>query len=491
MPTGPTPATVALTPDSLQLIVGAAYIITAHVHDASGLTLPTEVAWSSADASVASVDSAGRVRGLSIGTTIITATAAAVHATATIAVGPRLTLSPPLPSLFAPDTIHLSWTLSDVAGNALTGAPDLISRRPQVVTVSSAGVATGVSQGTAWVVASLGGTRESVEVFVLAPTTSARREVSWRCGPFGVERLCLQSATGVDTLSHPLPTDEWVADHAWSSDGAQVAIAYNRAPSPTGEALFVTSPGGVEHRIVDWGQAPRWCGSQIFYYSSTNGNAYVTTAAGGSGRLLAVRRGGAVEPSPDCRRIAFFRNDSLIIVRVDKSTVLSAMRPPVTPYGHAPLWSPDGRLLVFTSWEGGISPVGIWLVRSDGTGLRPVSANCVTGQCVGGEHFRTPAWSPDGRRIAYSRGSVYAGVQVHETFAETMDTAGSVTGSISAGVSYASPAGVSWSPDGARLLFVRIWIFSPTGYQLVHTAPDGNDLQVVMDDHPESVVWRP
>jgi TolB protein len=72
--------------------------------------------------------------------------------------------------------------------------------------------------------------------------------------------------------------------------------------------------------------------------------------------------------------------------------------PPMSDY--SPRWSPDGRRIAFTRADvgGELSPVSqvnaaIYVVNADGTGLRAVAP-------PGDRHF--PTWSPDGRRIAYT-----------------------------------------------------------------------------------------
>ena len=54
----------------------------------------------------------------------------------------------------------------------------------------------------------------------------------------------------------------------------------------------------------------------------------------------------------------------------------------------APAWSPNGRQIAF---EGGsVAPSGVYVVNADGSGQRRLARN-----------GRAPAWSPDGRTIAF------------------------------------------------------------------------------------------
>lgn len=57
----------------------------------------------------------------------------------------------------------------------------------------------------------------------------------------------------------------------------------------------------------------------------------------------------------------------------------------------APAWSPDGKLIAFTRNSGG--QPDIWVVNADGTGLRRVTNDK--------DDERAPAWSPDGQRLCF------------------------------------------------------------------------------------------
>jgi hypothetical protein len=71
-------------------------------------------------------------------------------------------------------------------------------------------------------------------------------------------------------------------------------------------------------------------------------------------------------------------------------------------------WSPDGRVIAYTTWNN-----GIFLVNPDGSGLRQLF---VPGE---GERFGTPHWSPDGTRLAYTTHT--NGANLHIEIADSID----------------------------------------------------------------------
>jgi Tol biopolymer transport system component len=102
-----------------------------------------------------------------------------------------------------------------------------------------------------------------------------------------------------------------------------------------------------------------------------------------------------------------------------------------------PAWSPDGRTIAF---EGSY---GIYLVNIDGTGLRRLTRSRP------GLHWESePAWSPDGKRIAYTS----AGVNTSEGI-YVMNADGTGQHRLTH-----APRGFdmlpAWSPDGRKILFV-------------------------------------
>jgi WD40 repeat protein len=63
-------------------------------------------------------------------------------------------------------------------------------------------------------------------------------------------------------------------------------------------------------------------------------------------------------------------------------------------YDSAPAWSPDGRQIAFESDQDG--DMEIYVMDADGTNVRQLTDNTI--------HDEGPAWSPDGQRIAFTSG---------------------------------------------------------------------------------------
>ena len=119
----------------------------------------------------------------------------------------------------------------------------------------------------------------------------------------------------------------------------------------------------------------------------------VAPAGGASTRLTGMLPRNSYGPSfsPDGRRVA------LTIQRADARHVqiLSGGKLRDLARGRSPAWSPDGRWIAFLSGQ----KVGsaIFLIHPDGTGLH----------AIGARHLELgaspPAWSPDGRTLVYTR----------------------------------------------------------------------------------------
>jgi TolB protein len=108
--------------------------------------------------------------------------------------------------------------------------------------------------------------------------------------------------------------------------------------------------------------------------------------------------------------------------------------------GREPAWSPDGRYLAYVY-------DGIWIVRADGTRRRRLTTPDRATRTIDGG----PAWSPDGRRIVFSRNWIPPGdSQRTELYVVSV---ASVRLRLLTGTRTRHEGGPGWSPDGRVIAF--------------------------------------
>ena len=123
-----------------------------------------------------------------------------------------------------------------------------------------------------------------------------------------------------------------------------------------------------------------------------------------SARPLVVRPGDERYPtlSPDGTKLLFRGDGDGIAPSGDEEIyVAAADGTRVTALTHdafldsAPAWSPDGRRIAWESMRDGGGDREIFVMDADGTNVRRLTDNAV--------HDEGPAWSPDGRLITFTR----------------------------------------------------------------------------------------
>ena len=176
--TRPAVASVSVAVPATSIVAGQSERASAVVRDANGVSLPDRaVTWHSSTSTVASVDDAGMITALAVGSSVITASAEGVSGQASI----DIVAQPPIPvasvsvslaasSLNPTQTTQASAQTLDANGNALSGrAISWSSSNTGVATVSGAGLVTAVATGTAQIIASSEGKSGNALLTVAAP----------------------------------------------------------------------------------------------------------------------------------------------------------------------------------------------------------------------------------------------------------------------------------------------------------------------------------
>jgi uncharacterized protein YjdB len=172
-------ASVSITPVSPSVIIGQTVQLTAIAKNASGTVLNGRtVSWSSGAPGLATVSSLGVVTGIATGMAVIIATIDGTQGSALVTVRlppvASVTISPASTGTIVGQTVALSVTTRDAAGNVLTGrVVGWSSSDNTVATVSSAGVVTGISVGSATITATSEGQTGTATITVsLVPVAS-------------------------------------------------------------------------------------------------------------------------------------------------------------------------------------------------------------------------------------------------------------------------------------------------------------------------------
>jgi Tol biopolymer transport system component len=214
-----------------------------------------------------------------------------------------------------------------------------------------------------------------------------------------------------------LTRDPWTElTPRWSPDGTRLAFACSTTEDGNLDLYVLASDGSREQVTAtsDCEVSPAWSpDGQRIYFSANDcddgpSTIRVVDVAGGDAREI-LRIGGWFDLSPDGDFLVYDvprSPDSFLDVSLWHSNAAGGaateIHPAGVPASYEPAWSPDGRRIAFVAPSGDMDaadPVDwnedIYVTDPSGTELRRVTSS-------GGNDHWPPAWSPDGRTLLYS-----------------------------------------------------------------------------------------
>ena len=296
------------------------------------------------------------------------------------------------------------------------------------------------------------------------------------------------------SLIQGTPSPREVQTPAWSPDGRRLAFVSKR--DGNSEIYVMNADGSAQENLTRQPASdshPSWSrdGRRLVFVSRRDGNSeiYVMNADGSGLRNLTRTPSDDLDPtwSPDGRTIAFVQkkcltsscsqgrwNGYLAVVNADGSGLRRLTTRPayvLNPswsadgktihYAHAlvnadgsgqsemprnvpiaGVWSPDGQRIAIVRFPHSPAEArdptqhGLWVMNADGSDARRVAGNTTSG---------VPAWSPDGRRIAFK------GYNGQHLFVVNADGSGLRRLTRNA----ANVRWFAWSPHGRTIAFLR------------------------------------
>jgi TolB protein len=271
---------------------------------------------------------------------------------------------------------------------------------------------------------------EAAETPTIAPTPigGGGGKIAFVSDRDGNSEIYIMNAngSGVTRLTNNSAVDTYPD---WSPDGKHIAFESNREdPDPANcnpcnyKIYIMNADGSGVTRLTNNSASdyvPAWSpdGKHIAFHSKRDGNReiYIMNADGSGQTRLTSNTAEDYEAkwSPDGKHIAFYstRDDpnpdscdnicktEIYIMNTDGSGVTRLTNN--SDFDESPVWSPDGKYIAFDSTQGDPDPAkcsscfwNIYIMNADGSVVTPLTNNS-------GNNFY-PAWSPDGKHIAFS-----------------------------------------------------------------------------------------
>jgi Tol biopolymer transport system component len=233
-----------------------------------------------------------------------------------------------------------------------------------------------------------------IEPFAAKQATTGSRMLYYDFGNIWVMN---DDGTGATALA--IPADQ-AFDPSWAPDGKQ--ILFNAFKGEIETSIYVMKDDGSAVTRITYPPAgsgdirPTKFGKYVAFvrWNSVTGSSDIYRVnMDGSGETWVVA-GSNPAASPTGNRLAYVINGDIYEYNAVTGQSVNLTNTVSTIEGD-PSYSPNGKQIVFSASLPGVN--GIYVMRVDGTAVTRVTWSDV------GSHL-LPKWSPDGKRIAFSRG---------------------------------------------------------------------------------------